>query len=212
MNSSNGTPIGERIKTLRRALNMTQATLGDRLGGISQGHVAKMENGTRPVPIEVAFRLAQVFGRDWTFFVDGPVPVSPGRVDGSPLPVISALSVNPEQPPHLWRYGGEETAQRPGVLAEGPKAYGYRVRRMSMWPRYRPGQLLYVDPDRVPKTDDGVVVVLNDGAVEVAEFVRWLGDGIVDGPTPLRIRRLHPEVQEEDVDALSIDSITGLSE
>ena len=47
-----------------------------------------------------------------------------------------------------------------------------------MQPRFRPGQLLHVNPFKPPQPGNGVVVTKTNGAVLIKEFVRQDGRGI----------------------------------
>ena len=56
-------PIANRIRMLRfMAGEMTQAELGDRVG-VTRQTIAAIEQGKYSPSLEVAFRIAQVFGK-----------------------------------------------------------------------------------------------------------------------------------------------------
>jgi len=50
------------MKACRLSRGMTQAQLGEKLGGIPRQHISNMENGSRKINIDVAKTLAAVFG------------------------------------------------------------------------------------------------------------------------------------------------------
>ena len=61
---------------------------------------------------------------------------------------------------------------RPVALANVPSAYAVYAHGESMRPRYRPGELLYVDPIRPAAPGDDVVIHFVDGTGCIRELVR----------------------------------------
>ena len=55
------TTPGDNLKIYRENHGLTQAQLGERLGGIPRQHVSNMERGIRPVSIKTARKLAKIF-------------------------------------------------------------------------------------------------------------------------------------------------------
>ncbi|BAE50735.1 LexA family transcriptional regulator [Paramagnetospirillum magneticum] len=114
-------------------------------------------------------------------------PVDPA-IAGNPLQFIHKLMHQPTTPsPQIpiravGRAGPAQEAfigdgpvdwtERPAFL-RGVDAYGVYVAGTSMVPRYRPGQLVFVDPHRPPVNGQGVVVVRYDNAVLIKEFVGY---------------------------------------
>ena len=52
--------VGENIKRIRKARNMTQKELGEKLGGISQQQIGQWENGIKNPKIETIEKIAAV--------------------------------------------------------------------------------------------------------------------------------------------------------
>jgi phage repressor protein C with HTH and peptisase S24 domain len=69
--------------------------------------------------------------------------------------------------------------QKPPFLRNVRGAYAMQVVGESMRPMYRSGQIVYVNPFRIPKPDMGVVVYKKNGAVLVKEFVRKTVDRLI---------------------------------
>jgi phage repressor protein C with HTH and peptisase S24 domain len=63
------------------------------------------------------------------------------------------------------------TIPRPPLLAHATQAYCVQVRGVDMSPVYRPGDTLAIDPNRVPRTESGVVLVSEDHKIVIGEFV-----------------------------------------
>ena len=55
------TTPGDTLKIYRENHGLTQARLGEMLGGIPRQHVSNMERGIRPVSIKTARKLAKIF-------------------------------------------------------------------------------------------------------------------------------------------------------
>ena len=55
------TTPGDTLKIYRENHGLTQAQLGDMLGGIPRQHVSNMERGIRPVSMKTARKLAKIF-------------------------------------------------------------------------------------------------------------------------------------------------------
>ena len=55
------TTPGDTLKIYRENHGLTQAQLGEMLGGIPRQHVSNMERGIRPVSMKTARKLAKVF-------------------------------------------------------------------------------------------------------------------------------------------------------
>ena len=55
------TTPGDTLKIYRENHGLTQAQLGEVLGGIPRQHVSNMERGLRPVSLKTARKLAKVF-------------------------------------------------------------------------------------------------------------------------------------------------------
>ena len=52
---------GDTLKIYRENHGLTQAQLGEMLGGIPRQHVSNMERGVRPVSMKTARKLAKIF-------------------------------------------------------------------------------------------------------------------------------------------------------
>ena len=55
------TTPGDNLKIYRENRGLTQAQLGEILGGILRQHVSNMERGIRPVSLKTARKLAKIF-------------------------------------------------------------------------------------------------------------------------------------------------------
>lgn len=85
--------------------------------------------------------------------------------------------------------GPIDWTDRPAFL-RGGDAYAILVSGTSMMPRFRPGQILFVDPYRPPLPGQGVVIVTYTDAVMIKEFV---GYGDDHGEEVVALREYQPE-------------------
>lgn len=55
------TSPAEALKHYRKLNHMSQAELGEKMGGIPKQHISNMENGSRAISIESARKLSNIF-------------------------------------------------------------------------------------------------------------------------------------------------------
>lgn len=123
------------------------------------------------------------------------------------IPVLSLARGGVAQPMYL-EDGPIDWAPRPDYLRRVRDAFAAYMVGESMLPRYRPGQLLFLNPHRPPKSGDGVVVVLTDDAVLIKEWVRQDHGDVV-------LREYQPEMKEFTVPAANVrvvHTVVGLQE
>ena len=60
---------GKALRNYRENAGLTQAALGERMGGIPRQHISNMENGRRPIGKENAKRLAAALHVDYRVFL-----------------------------------------------------------------------------------------------------------------------------------------------
>ncbi|HEV2098606.1 MAG TPA: LexA family transcriptional regulator [Stellaceae bacterium] len=96
----------------------------------------------------------------------------------------------------IYRQGFSESGEarafgpRPPQLADVLDGYGVYVEGDTMSPRFKAGELVYVDPVRPPGPGDDVVVHLATGQSFIGEFVRRDSTGIV-------CRQYNPPIETE---------------
>jgi DNA-binding XRE family transcriptional regulator len=61
---------GKRLRIYRQNMKMTQAVLGEMLGGIPKQFISNMENGIRPISKKMALKLAKVFAISVAKFIE----------------------------------------------------------------------------------------------------------------------------------------------
>lgn len=60
---------GDYLRSHRERMQLTQAELGKRLGGIPRQHISNMERGNRPISLKVAKAFADLFDTDFSKFI-----------------------------------------------------------------------------------------------------------------------------------------------
>ncbi len=123
------------------------------------------------------------------------------------LPIMAAARGGIDQEMFL-EDGPIDWIDRPAYLKNARSPYGMYVVGESMMPRFRPQQLLHVNPHKPPAPGSGVIVVKKTKAVLVKEFVRHDSAGVV-------LREYQPRDREflvslEELDA--IHTVVGLQE
>lgn len=106
--------IGERIRSARKALGLTQADLASRVD-LGREAIITMEQDRRAVKVDELVRLARELQRPVNFFISGPEAAEPSR--GEPVQGLADDGCTPGAP-----------ADRRARLVE-------RARRMRVTPR-----------------------------------------------------------------------------
>jgi phage repressor protein C with HTH and peptisase S24 domain len=198
--------FADRLKALREAEGLTQAAMAKRLG-VSRGALANWEVGGE-IANDNLRRISEQFDAtmDWLVAGRGRAPGSLGFPTLAPDAALSdsvrslsalANATIGGQNPKGWKavpvYGqavaGENgeflmngsilfTALAPPSVVAISEAYGVRVSGSSMEPRYFDGEVVFVDPSRIARAGDFVVVQVRlDEHGElwgfVKRFVRW---------------------------------------
>lgn len=126
-----------------------------------------------------------------------PVKVSDFFPDTQPLKGLTIHPSNVRMIPVLGRAVGGDSGEYefngqvleyrscPPTLANVADAYAIYIDGESMAPRYRPGEIAFVHPDKPPRADDHVVVQLKptqDGAPPrgfIKKFVGWTPNKLI---------------------------------
>lgn len=158
--------LGARIRQRREHLGFTQFSLARSLD-VDQSTIAKWESGPNRPRTSSLEKLAVLLGVSVAWLVAGDdaykTPAqSVGPRPGRDLPV---LNVEPSPTELGLKIAGEpqQYLERPPSLAGVSNAYAIFVYDDRMEPRYSPGDVIYVNPNR-PVTPGSYVVVLQEGS------------------------------------------------
>jgi len=201
-----------------------------RLTGTTAAQISKLEKGERRLTVDWMARLAPALGveiadllppPETAIAATGTIPIPGTALPGgdavlaalppatSPsdlIPVRSAGRGGDEQEMYL-QDGPIDYIRRPPSLAHVRDAYAIYMVGDSMYPRFRPGQMLHVNPFKPPQPGAGVVVTKLNGAVLIKEFVRH-------GPRTLFLRQYNPaenlSYPQAEIEALH--TVVGLEE
>ncbi len=193
-----------RIREYRKARGWSLQKLAD-AARTSKSQIDKLEKGLRRLTVDWMVRLARPLGCDPRDLLPSSDPKIRACVPVSPtgaLPVF-ALKRGKKQEMFLTREAVDKVP-RPPMLAHVKDAYALYVVDKSMVPMYRPRQLLFVNPYKPPAPGNGVIVVLNDGAVSIREFVAQKQDSVV-------VRAHHPSRRDATLALASIAAIHAIA-
>lgn len=147
------------------------------IAGLGEKAVQDIMSGRSKSPrIDTIVKLAAAMNVDPNDLLPGPAPsdssASVPRQSPPPLPprnemprdvpvLGTAMGGNGEGAFELNQTGGivDMVLRGPGI-ANSRKVFAIYVEGDSMWPRFRPGALVYCDPSRPPRIGDDVVVVM----------------------------------------------------
>jgi len=220
MNLHSGMSLGSRIKHARQRAKLTQQQVADHFG-IARVSVTQWESErARPDPRKL-IGLTELLGVTIGYLLQGdPLPEEEPKQATPPAPAIRqqpafvrpaemsplvpAPDLSDERLPVLgvgrggddgrFAFNGEtvEYVARPPNLIGVRHAYAIYVVGDSMVPRYRPGEMVWVNPNKPPSRYDDVVVQLHtndpDSPPEglIKEFRAWT-------PEKLHLWQYNPE-------------------
>lgn len=111
------------------------------------------------------------------------------------VPVFGTV-VGGSQGDFHWNGEVVDHVRRPPGIADARRVFALYVNGTSMEPRYRPGDLVYVNPARAPRAGDDVIVELHDDGVDGAgpAYVKTL---VARTPTLLICEQYNPRRRVE---------------
>ena len=183
-----------RILDLRKARGLSLQDVAD-AAGTSQQQVSRLEKGRRGLTDKWMRRLAKALDCDPAHLLapsenpetDTPSPseladmgapfrpVRPRAYEPAPrdVPIRGAAAGNHEGEFQLGE-AAIDHAPRPQGTPNARDVYAIYLVGESMWPRYKPGAVIYVSPHRPPQIGDDVVVQIHEESGEVRAMVKNL--------------------------------------
>lgn len=157
--------IGERIKSARIGKGLTQPEAA-KLFGVSKGTVSMWENGLTKPKGENLMRLSEVLGLSPLHLVDGGVQESNdgyGEIKTKKIPLIAWIAAGSwcDSPDNHHPGDAEEWLDCPFPFSDS--AFCLAVVGDSMYPEYREGEYILVDPGIEAAHGDDVVAREPDG-------------------------------------------------
>jgi len=218
-----------RIRELRMAKNWTIQKLAD-LVGTSNQQIGRLEKGERKLTQDWMNRIGEALGVDPKELLPGAEsPAVPPEPEGEPeasdaevaeglvvgalpfrnqydrIPVLATARGGLDQEMFVDD-GPIDHIPRPRSLEGVADAYAMAVAGDSMFPMFRHGNILHVNPHRRPAAGMGVVVWKHTKAILIKEYVRRTAAGVV-------VREYQPQVREflvPEPDILAVHTVVGL--
>ena len=178
--------VGNRIRQARESAGLTQAQLAAEIG-VTKSAVSQWENDSiKSLKQENLLALEKITGFRARWIVYGEKPEKAGGSAGKRRAAETEANVGPGPEIHRpaplisWVQAGHWSEIidnfHPGDAEEwlpcpvncGPHTYVLRVQGISMEPRFREGELIFVDPDAHP--DNGKFVVVRLEVTKKATF------------------------------------------
>ena len=153
--------LGQRVKERRLALGLSQPQLAKRVGGITYQAIQQLERGGGTKHL---VGIARALGTTAEWLQDGDGPATSKRTAGWSLEPIQVLGMAECGPDGWSLWNGEviDVVDRPASLGGVPNAYAVYVVGTSMEPRYHPGEVVHIHPDK-PLIVGGYVLVQRRG-------------------------------------------------
>lgn len=198
-------PLSSRLRQARRRKRMTQLDLAKALD-VSQSAVAQWESGRSFPSEDVVPRLGKLLEIDIGPEEDRRKPGVRGFLPDLQRPLLPITGRPVREDPELVLLDGRDYGQTPAPpqLEAVRGATAVYARGHAMEPRYFPGELVYLHPDKAPNPGDFVFVTFKaPGFTAPVGYIRqFLG---ADG-TNVRLRTLNPR----DDQLLSREVLIGL--
>lgn len=165
--------IGDRVRVARKNKGMTQGQLAAAVG-IAQPTLSNLEKGKHAETVKIV-EIAKTLGirPEWLSSGAGPMlegeacaldaNVSPGPNIRGMLPLISWVQAGAFCDVIDCLQPGDAEAWYPCPVTHTPNAYVLRVDGDSMFPEYRDGEMIFVDPRGGYVHGDDVIVRDPDG-------------------------------------------------
>ena len=153
--------LGQRVKERRLALGWSQPQLAERVGGITYQAIQQLEQGGGTKHL---VSIARALGTTAEWLQDGHGPAPSKSVPGQALEPIRVLGLAECGPDGWSLWNGEviDVANRPASLSGVRNGYAVYVVGTSMEPRYHPGEVVHIHPDK-PLVVGGYVLVQRRG-------------------------------------------------
>jgi phage repressor protein C with HTH and peptisase S24 domain len=202
------------IRELRTAKGWSLQQLAD-ASGTSKSQIDKLEKGERRLTVDWMVRLAKPLACDPRDLMADGQP----KFQAAQFGEMHAANVNNLIPVRGAARGGEKQEMflmdgpidhvpRPYYLAHSKDAYAITVIGNSMVPMFRPRQLLFVNPYKLPTPGNGVIIIDKKNAVLIKEFVKQKPGGVV-------VREYQPKQRDftiNQADIVSIHAVVGAAE
>ena len=169
------TSLGERLRRLRQVMGWSQNEVARKCGWHNNGQarISYYERGRSPSLADVEM-LAQVFNVTAQSLLFGGD--AQGKVQIRRLPVVAWEQLRMRQPTDKKiRKSGKvkEYLSVPSDPRYGPTVYALRVNDNKHAPAIARGDMLIVDPARLPRVGQYIVAGLNTKAAKKPALCRW---------------------------------------
>lgn len=150
--------IGERIQKARKRAGLSQKELAQISGLANQSAISHYETGRRQPTVSILLMLARALGTTSAALAG----TASGEFKG--IPILGnehALNTTSVPATRFLR-----------AISDDKNAFAIRIEGRGFLPRFRPGEMLLVEPTQKPTPGDEVVVVQPGGALRIVEFIR----------------------------------------
>lgn len=198
--------IGEKIKSQRKALGLTQTELGAKLG-VQKNAVSKWECGrVDDIPSSKIKAMAQLFGVQPSFLIDDAIDSLPSPTiteDTVTFPVITSVAAHYDSVSIDESSTGEKI-EVPRAYLKGRKAEDFcamRVRGDSMYPAFQNGDIVLVLRQST-MNHSGEIGVISYGDDEMT--IKRIN--YVDGEDWLKLVPLNPAYPPRRIEGVDLES------
>lgn len=197
-----------RAKERMKEVGVTQEGLKKALGVTTRGAVGHYLSGRREPSIEQLIALAKTLRCTVNWLIEGVDTIqdantSPLSYNGGKVPLIDWVQAGDFQRVTDPYEVGDAERWIPSPIEGRAQIFALRVRGPSMEPRFRDGEIIYVDPHKEAENGSIVVVRLED-SVEATFKQLW-----IDGNQWL-LKALNPDWPRQIIEVKETATICGV--
>ena len=166
--------LGDRLKMFRKRAGLTQQDVAEKLG-VSRPAVGQWESGATSPSLDALNTLAALYGASRAVLL-GDMPESDrSNIEAAPplggmAPLISWIQAGAFAESVIE--SNEETEFYPRPSNSSDQTFVLRVVGESMIDEYKPGTLIFVDPERAAVSGDDVIAAME--GTDEATFKRYI--------------------------------------
>lgn len=211
--------LSDRLKTARKAKNLSQAEVAEYIDGLSQSAYSQLESGKSKTTTKM-IELARLFNvsADWLATGQGEMSIKPSIDDlhrkikaiesrqsevepsdflsaNDPTPIISWVAAGSWSASDVVEWLDEDTEYLPRPANLSADGFCLRVRGVSMMPEFKPDEIIFVEPNfGVWDLKNGDLVVVRENGNHEATFKQLImGETSED----MYLKPLNPDWHEQ---------------
>jgi transcriptional regulator with XRE-family HTH domain len=166
-----GSLSSNNLKNLRKEKKLTLEKLAE-LSSLSPSYLSRLEVGTRRFNMDILQKLSHILECHPSDLIESNIKYSESVKD---LPIYGARP-NAE----TIDFGSPlEHGKRPHALSGIKTAFGIYIRDAAYAPKYMPGDIIYIHPDRPLAQGCPALAISKDDKIIIGQFEEWVKSNLL---------------------------------